>query len=276
MLWPAGGAQRPRRGRGAQRASSPQSQRRTRPRPLRVGARGLPRHRPAGPGCGAGDRGSLAHPPGPPGGAFRNRPGRGLGGVVLPDPGGADARRGGAALLAPGRRGVRGRGGRIMTTVKIRIPPPLRGYTTGRSEVEVAATTVGEALAALGAAHEGLLARILTPEGTQRQFVNLFVGERNVRELAGLATPLTTGDVIAIIPAVAGGAPCARGAASWNSRWKRRCRTSSGPSSPCAPVACAPSSPPRNCSAWATGTCAPGSAASPAGRPRGCLWNSPK
>src|SRR5574337_369484 len=210
MLWPAGGAQRPRRGRGAQRASSPQSQRRTRPRPLRVGARGLPRHRPAGPGCGAGDRGSLAHPPGPPGGAFRNRPGRGLGGVVLPDPGGADARRGGAALLAPGRRGVRGRGGRIMTTVKIRIPTPLRGYTTGRSEVEVAATTVGEALAALGAAHEGLLARILTPEGTQRQFVNLFVGERNVRELAGLATPLTTGDVIAISPAVAGGAPRAR------------------------------------------------------------------
>lgn len=97
-----------------------------------------------------------------------------------------------------------------MTLVKIRIPTPLRGYTAGRDEVEVevAEATVGAALAALDAAHEGVLAQVLTPEGGQRQFVNLFVGSRNVGELAGLATPVAAGDVIAIIPAVAGGFGC--------------------------------------------------------------------
>lgn len=97
-----------------------------------------------------------------------------------------------------------------MTLVKIRIPTPLRGHTAGRDEVqvEVAEATVGAALAALGAAHEGVLAQVLTPEGGQRQFVNLFVGSRNVGELAGLATPVAAGDVIAIIPAVAGGFGC--------------------------------------------------------------------
>ena len=97
-----------------------------------------------------------------------------------------------------------------MTTVKIRIPTPLRGYTGGAGEVEVAGETVGEALTALGAAHEGILERVLTPGGEQRQFVNLFVGSRNVKELAGLQTPVADGEVIAIIPAVAGGAPRAR------------------------------------------------------------------
>lgn len=92
-----------------------------------------------------------------------------------------------------------------MTTVTIRIPTPLRGYTGGRDEVEAAGDTVAEALAALGAAHEGVLARVLGPDGEPRQFVNLFVGERNVRQLDGLGTRLQTGDVIAIVPAVAGG-----------------------------------------------------------------------
>lgn len=92
-----------------------------------------------------------------------------------------------------------------MSTVTVRIPTPLRGYTEGRGEVEVAGETVGAALAALGAAHQGLLERILDPEGEPRQFVNLFVGPHNVRELDGLATAVAPGDVIAIVPAVAGG-----------------------------------------------------------------------
>lgn len=92
-----------------------------------------------------------------------------------------------------------------MTTVTIRIPTPLRGYTGGRDEVECAGETVAEALAALGAAHEGVLERVLGPDGEPRQFVNLFVGERNLRQLDGVGTRLQTGDVIAIVPAVAGG-----------------------------------------------------------------------
>jgi sulfur-carrier protein adenylyltransferase/sulfurtransferase len=97
-----------------------------------------------------------------------------------------------------------------MSQVTIRIPMPLRGYTGGAGEVTVEAGSVREALAALGSAHDGVLPRVLGPEGEPRQFVNVFVGSRNVRDLDGLATPLSDGDVIAIVPAVAGGATRAR------------------------------------------------------------------
>lgn len=92
-----------------------------------------------------------------------------------------------------------------MSEVTIRIPTPLRSYTGGRDEVHVEAADVGAALAALGAAHDGVLARVVSPGGELRGFVNVFVGAKNIRSLAGLATPLAAGDVISIVPAVAGG-----------------------------------------------------------------------
>ncbi len=92
-----------------------------------------------------------------------------------------------------------------MSQVVIRIPTPLRGYTGGAGEVAVEAATVGEALASLGRRHEGVLERVVDARGEPRQFVNIFVGGRNVRALDGMATPLAEGDVLAIIPAVAGG-----------------------------------------------------------------------
>jgi len=92
-----------------------------------------------------------------------------------------------------------------MSRVTIRIPMPLRAFTQGAVEVQVEAASVREALSALEAAHEGLLARVLSPDGELRQFVNVFVGNRNVRSLRGLSTALADGDVVAIVPAVAGG-----------------------------------------------------------------------
>ncbi len=97
-------------------------------------------------------------------------------------------------------------------TITIRIPMPLRGYTNGAGEVRVQAATVGEALKSLGASHDGILNRVLSPEGELRQFVNVFVGSQNVRVLNGLATPLSGGEVLSIVPAVAGGAARARDA----------------------------------------------------------------
>jgi len=92
-----------------------------------------------------------------------------------------------------------------MPTVTLRIPAPLRGFTAEADEVNVVAADVGEALRRLDEAHPGIAARLLTPEGELRPYVNLFVGTRNVRDLQGLASALRDGDVIAIIPAVAGG-----------------------------------------------------------------------
>lgn len=92
-----------------------------------------------------------------------------------------------------------------MSQVVVQIPPPLRPFADDAAELRVAARSVGEALAAIGVGRAALLSRILTPEGELRPYVNIFVGERNVRHLQGLLTPLNDGDVVAIIPAVAGG-----------------------------------------------------------------------
>src|SRR5919204_3937409 len=92
-----------------------------------------------------------------------------------------------------------------MTPVKVRIPMPLRTFTGGADEVIVQAETVREALHTLGQAHSGLIARILTPEGQIRSFVNIYLEEQNVNTLQGLDTKLTAGQVLSIIPAVAGG-----------------------------------------------------------------------
>lgn len=90
-------------------------------------------------------------------------------------------------------------------TVRIRIPTPLRGYTAGAAEVDLEAATVAEAIAKLAARHEGIAERLLDEAGRPRAFVNLYVGTNDVRTLQGLATPLADGDVVSIVPAVAGG-----------------------------------------------------------------------
>ena len=92
-----------------------------------------------------------------------------------------------------------------MNEVTVCIPSPLRAFTEGADELRVPAETVAEALAAIGDRHGGFLSRVLTPEGRLRPHVNMFVGQESVKALDGLATPLPTGAVVLIVPAVAGG-----------------------------------------------------------------------
>jgi molybdopterin converting factor small subunit len=93
-----------------------------------------------------------------------------------------------------------------MSTVTIRIPTPLRPSTGGASDVVVEAATVRDALRTLEARFGDLQGRVLAPEGELRGFVNVFVGDTDVRRLAGLDTPLDDGVSISVLPAVAGGA----------------------------------------------------------------------
>jgi molybdopterin synthase sulfur carrier subunit len=90
-------------------------------------------------------------------------------------------------------------------SVKVRIPTQLRQLAGGAGEVEVEASTVGEALKALDAAHPGFGERLFDGSGELRRFVNVFVGEEDVRFMEGLATPVPAGAVISVVPAVAGG-----------------------------------------------------------------------
>ena len=92
-----------------------------------------------------------------------------------------------------------------MSRITIQIPAPLRAFADDAAELSAEADTVAAALRQIGADRAALLSRVLTPEGELRPYVNIFVGERNIRRLEGLDTKLRDGDVVAIIPAVAGG-----------------------------------------------------------------------
>ncbi len=91
--------------------------------------------------------------------------------------------------------------------VKVRIPTILRTYTDGASEVAVepAEPTLASLLDALDAAAPGIGARVLDDAGALRRFVNVYVDDEDVRFTDGLATPVTDGAQVSIIPAVAGG-----------------------------------------------------------------------
>ena len=92
-----------------------------------------------------------------------------------------------------------------MPEVTVRIPGALQAFTGGARECRVPAARVADVLARLGERHPQLGPRLLTPEGTLRPFVNVFVGRDNVRDLQGLDTPVPEGATVTILPAVAGG-----------------------------------------------------------------------
>ena len=86
-----------------------------------------------------------------------------------------------------------------------RIPTPLRTLAGGHDTVEVEGDTVREALGTLTSQYSGLKSRLCDEHGHLRRFVNLFLGEEDIRHLDGLDTNVHEGAVLSIIPAVAGG-----------------------------------------------------------------------
>ena len=90
-------------------------------------------------------------------------------------------------------------------SVTVRIPTILRTYTEGASEVPADGTTLAEVLDDLESNHGGIKARVLDDAGEIRRFVNVYVGNDDVRFLEGLASQTPEGTQISIIPAVAGG-----------------------------------------------------------------------
>lgn len=87
----------------------------------------------------------------------------------------------------------------------VRIPTILRTYTGGSSEVTASGDTLSAVLDDLEANYPGIRARVLDDAGELRRFVNVYVGNEDVRFLEGLATATPEGAQISIIPAVAGG-----------------------------------------------------------------------
>ncbi|MCX9192278.1 molybdopterin synthase sulfur carrier subunit [Carbonactinospora thermoautotrophica] len=91
-------------------------------------------------------------------------------------------------------------------TVTVRLPSVLREFAGGRPTVAVPdGATVGDVLDRLAADLPALERRIRDERGVIRRHVNVFVGETNVRDAAGLATSAPDGAEVVVIPAVSGG-----------------------------------------------------------------------
>ncbi|GIH69882.1 MULTISPECIES: MoaD/ThiS family protein [Sphaerimonospora] len=90
-------------------------------------------------------------------------------------------------------------------SVSVRIPTILRTYTNGVAEVSGEGATLREVLQKLDADYPGIGGRILDETGKIRRFVNVYVGEEDVRFAEGLDTSTPDGAQISVIPAVAGG-----------------------------------------------------------------------
>lgn len=89
--------------------------------------------------------------------------------------------------------------------VKVRIPTPLLSLTQGQREVEAEGATLKELIEDLERKYPGLKERLCDEEGNLRRFINFFVNDEDIRFLEGEETPLKPGDVVSIVPAIAGG-----------------------------------------------------------------------
>ena len=98
--------------------------------------------------------------------------------------------------------------------VAIHIPTPLRPFTDKLDTVQASGATVGEVLQDLTTKHAGLKQHLYTPDGKLRSFVNIYVGDEDIRYLQKEQTPVTDGQTLSIIPSVAGGVGAAAPAAA--------------------------------------------------------------
>lgn len=90
-------------------------------------------------------------------------------------------------------------------TVTMHVYGQLRTYCAGASQLSVSARTVRAALEDLERSQSALYRNLCDETGTVRRHLNVFVNSDNVRDLDGMNTRLTPGDVVTILPAVSGG-----------------------------------------------------------------------
>jgi molybdopterin converting factor small subunit len=89
--------------------------------------------------------------------------------------------------------------------IEARIPTILRTYTAGEKAVEGSGETLADLFVDLDSRYSGLRDRLVASDGSLNRFVNVYLNDEDVRFLGGPETPLSDGDVVTILPAVAGG-----------------------------------------------------------------------
>ena len=89
--------------------------------------------------------------------------------------------------------------------VKVIIPTPLRAYAVKQDSVELQANNVAEALNGLTLRFGDLKKHLYSDDGKLRSFVNVYVNDEDIRYLQKDQTPLRDGDIVSIVPSIAGG-----------------------------------------------------------------------
>ena len=93
----------------------------------------------------------------------------------------------------------------MSVAIEVRIPTILRNYTQGEKTVDGKGGTLGDLFDDLDTRYDGLRSRLVGVDGNLNRFVNVYLNDEDVRFLGGVETPLSDGDVVTILPAVAGG-----------------------------------------------------------------------
>lgn len=88
---------------------------------------------------------------------------------------------------------------------RVLLPTVLRSHADGQPTLEASGSTLAEVITDISGRYPGLKEQLLTEDGQLPVFVNVFVGDEDVRYLDGLATRVEPGAEITILPAVAGG-----------------------------------------------------------------------
>jgi len=88
--------------------------------------------------------------------------------------------------------------------IEVRIPTILRTYTDGQKAVDARGDNLAGLIADLEASHPGIRERLIDGEDLRR-FVNVYINDEDVRFIGGLEAPLSDGDQVTVLPAVAGG-----------------------------------------------------------------------
>lgn len=90
-------------------------------------------------------------------------------------------------------------------SVEVRIPTVFRKFTSGRASDEVDASSLRALVEELGSRYPGFKEQVLTDQGELHRYVNVYVNDEDARYLKKLDTELSDGDVVSLLPSVAGG-----------------------------------------------------------------------
>ncbi len=90
-------------------------------------------------------------------------------------------------------------------SVQVKIPTVLRKHTGGEAQVEASGATIAELVEDIANRFPEFKAKVVADDGSLHRFINVYANDEDVRYLEGMNTKVSDGDVVSILPAVAGG-----------------------------------------------------------------------